>query len=92
MSYETLPVSDDWPATPQFTATGETPLALTNRTQEAAFYIVHATRPTHSPYGGLSIVHPMKETITLLDGESLWIAAPGLEPGEVVSDMIFRHF
>lgn len=92
MSYETLPVSDDWPATPQFTATGVTEIALTNRTQEAAFYIVHPTQPTDSPYGGLSIIHPTKEALTLNDGESLWIAAPGLEPGETVSDMIFRHY
>ncbi|MEM6388586.1 MAG: hypothetical protein AAF825_01975 [Pseudomonadota bacterium] len=92
MSYEVLAVSNQWPATAQFTATGETQIALTNRTQEAAFYIVHATRPTDDPYGGMAVLHPAKETLTLLDGESLWIVAPGLEPGESVPDMIFRHY
>lgn len=92
MSYEVLSVASDWPATPQFTAVGETQIALTNRTQEAAFFIIHATRPVHDPYGGMAILHPSRETLTLLDGESLWIAAPGLEDGETVPDMIFRHF
>lgn len=92
MSYQTLSVSKDWPTNAQFTANGDTQIALTNRSRTPAYYIVNATRPIDDPYGGMAIIHPGKESLTLYDGESLWIAAPGLDEGEVVTDLVFRHY
>lgn len=95
MAYESYDISDDFPGTANFTASGSNvEIALTNANPTyKAFYFLSSSAPTAADrMGGIPIVHGVKEAVTVNDGESLWICAPGLPPGQTQEDMVYRHY
>lgn len=86
MSYISCDVAADWPATAYFTAPAETSAAITNTSDVPLYFVPNPTRPNVSPYGGLKVTRDDPLKLTLLAGETVWLAAPDLG-SETVAEM-----
>ena len=93
MAYQSLTVSNAWPASPQFTAASDTDVALVNpNTGDGAtlFWVTTPddTQPTITPEEAMPVPPRDSGSFQLLSGERLWIAAPGLSNGPVKATLL----
>lgn len=78
MSYQLLTVGPDWSPTPQYTASGETSIAIINSYGSRIFWIT--TLDDVVPVLATRRARPIQPggtaDVTLADTERLWIVAP----------------
>ena len=83
--YTSITEMSTWPATPAYTASGETPVLVANPDPIDTVFIWHqasATAPTFKPRNGIPIDPGRWYTVTLADGENLFVSA---QPMKVVN-------
>lgn len=67
-----------WPATPAYTASGESPILIANPDTRNIIYIWHQlspTAPSFAPSDGVAIPPLGRYTVTLEDTENVFISA-----------------
>ncbi len=84
MATTTKTVTAAWPASPHYTASGETDIAIKNGANLEVRFCTTTddTQPTLDATLALSVEVSDQACITLNDGERLWMIAPGA-PGDV---------
>jgi len=86
MAFAPLTVTSDWHATTaQYTATEETPIGIYNPTLAPVRYILSATRPAAlAVTDGFPLDPKGTVYLTMVDGEKLWLVAPGQPVGNSI--------
>lgn len=89
----TATITGDWPDTPQFTATEETAVAVSNPSELGIRIVARLsesdTPPTDAPFMGITISPGETYAPTLESGERLWLCSPDLRAGS--TDVPITH-
>lgn len=76
MAFQIVSVTPDWPASPHYTASGETPIRIVNSLNgNDVFWVTTAddTVPSLDPERAGRIRRDAHQDLTLADGERLWL-------------------